>query len=878
MMHKTSYLIALLAVFSMLSCVPDMKVQYAQGEGLERDSAMPEEPIGDRVSHQLSTDEASLREIITGNPHVFSAADEIYLRSTFYKPTAGADGTVSIDLPDVEGDYKMFCFPEASKYWFLDGGEYPLKDLVIPYSQFYRATADSLRYYPLYAEYSSADGGSMLFKEVISAVGIVVKGSTRLASMHLQNKATEPVVANNLAGVANYDPQDGFVLQEGVNFVNLNCTEGGQGVAITPEGTIFYLLVAPGNYSEGLTLTVTDMNHKGQVFDVPGFEVKAGEVKVFDPYTFSPDEDLLFFEHFDNFVWGGNVQGNRAVSSYGPDAQTSPDATRLGTEPAFVKVGITTPGSAFIQSNWSAAKGWTVGERPGVSASYVKSRNIGDLAYMFRCTEYQGCLQVGIGQARGGYQPFKSLKTEDLFYGLKVSFDMCLVYASGDVLRSQLSANGIANSLTVDGEPVPLDDSVDGNNTYTYNFQNVCSIDRKVVPAPTSERYQDGWHHVEMSFDNLSEMSELGLWGFDGASVQHGVFIDNVEIRYVKKEERAPGTLRVMLYNIQEGMWADQGNNFDNFVDFVKKYDPDVCVFCEASSKWKTGEATACAASSYKLFKNQEGMDTQSRGVVRSAKTNAQWAALAKRFGHDYHAVGAYRDGYPQVITSKFPVTTVGRIFSGKDLNGDNLVLTHGAGHFQITYNEETVNIVSLHLYPFKAWPNGADNLRGYNLMRREAYVILSQTIMSDNYGNNWLVMGDTNSISPIDTDYYETLGYNRYNQEGEDWVKAHNPSEGGFRDGETYGRQLYDMLREGEGSYFTGTGRFITSTGGQVRYDIMYGSESMRRRVTSMALAIHDSFSRITSSAVYDPESDTKHAKVPSDHLPVLIDFDMSK
>ena len=138
--------------------------------------------------------------------------------------------------------------------------------------------------------------------------------------------------------------------------------------------------------------------------------------------------------------------------------------------------------------------------------------------------------------------------------------------------------------------------------------------------------------------------------------------------------------------------------------------------------------------------------------------------------------------------------------------------------------------------------------------------------------------MGDTNSISPIDTDYYETLGYNRYNQEGEDWVKAHNPSEGGFRDGETYGRQLYDMLREGEGSYFTGTGRFITSTGGKVRYDIMYGSESMRRRVTSMALAIHDSFSRITSSAVYDPESDTKHAKVPSDHLPVLIDFDMSK
>lgn len=85
-------------------------------------------------------------------------------------------------------------------------------------------------------------------------------------------------------------------------------------------------------------------------------------------------------------------------------------------------------------------------------------------------------------------------------------------------------------------------------------------------------------------------------------------------------------------------------------------------------------------------------------------------------------------------------------------------------------------------------------------------------------------------------------------------------------------------MLREGEGSYYQGPGRFMTSTGGQVRYDMIYGSESMRRRVTSYALTINDGFSHITSSAVYDPDSDTKHAKVPSDHLPILIDFDMSK
>ena len=85
-------------------------------------------------------------------------------------------------------------------------------------------------------------------------------------------------------------------------------------------------------------------------------------------------------------------------------------------------------------------------------------------------------------------------------------------------------------------------------------------------------------------------------------------------------------------------------------------------------------------------------------------------------------------------------------------------------------------------------------------------------------------------------------------------------------------------MLREGENSLFKGPGRFMTSTGGNVRMDIMYGSESMRRRVTSLALIVRDKWSDITESAVYDPESDSKHPSVPSDHRPLLIEFDMSK
>ena len=59
-----------------------------------------------------------------------------------------------------------------------------------------------------------------------------------------------------------------------------------------------------------------------------------------------------------------------------------------------------------------------------------------------------------------------------------------------------------------------------------------------------------------------------------------------------KKKEKNEGekkTLRILYWNIQDGMWADQENNYDNFVNWVKGYDPDICVFCEASTIYATG-------------------------------------------------------------------------------------------------------------------------------------------------------------------------------------------------------------------------------------------------------------------------------------------------
>lgn len=868
MRKKGLSIIAVLSLAAVVSCVDDMKLQYAKGDGVEKDSSMPDAPGGDRQSFSLNAESGSLRSVIGTGDHIFSEQDLVYLRSEYYTPSVNEDGNARLDVIKAEsGKYRLLCLPKGSRYWYRDGGNNPLQELVLPYSQFFRSTADSLAYFPLSATYDGASGHALDFKEIIAAVGISVRGEGALASVHLQNKAEGGL----MAGVADYDPEKGFVLKEGVDFVNLNCTDGGSGVSLSPAGTTFYLLLAPGNYSEGLVLSLSSMDHKGQSFDVPAFEIAPGQVKTFE-FEYSPDENLLYYEHFDNFVWGGNVKGNPAVSSYAPDGMSSPSASRKGSEEAFTAVGITTPGSAYIQENWSAVKDWTVGQRPSVSADYVRSRNIGDMVYLFRCQEYQGCLSVGGGDAnRGGFQPVRTFPVSDAYYGVRLDFDICLRYNTEDNFCTQLNGSGIASSVTVDGQPVQLEDELEGNNTYNHDFLNVCKLRRGDITAPTTERYTDGWHHVRMVFNNLNDMSSLGLWGSDASSsIKHGAFIDNVEIRYVPVEHPEK-KLRVLLYNIQNGMWADQGNDFVNFVDFVDRYKPDVCIFCEAQSLWKTGSAEYAGKNSYQLFTGQDGRN----GDMSQAQENAQWKALANRFGHSYSAVGGYKDDYPQVVTSIYPITTVKRITSN---------LAHGAGHFQISIEGKTVNIVTLHMWPFRyaksVWnasaakqEASAANLEGYYDARDEVVSILNATAKRTDCGEDWLIMGDTNSVSPLDGPYYDYIENTRWTNEQDGWVLPHLA----FRSGDC-GRALYDILREGEGSLYTGTGRFMTSTGGAARIDIMYGSESMRRRVTPLCLIVRDNWCDITASAVYDPESDSKHPSVPSDHRPLLVEFDMSK
>ena len=130
--------------------------------------------------------------------------------------------------------------------------------------------------------------------------------------------------------------------------------------------------------------------------------------------------------------------------------------------------------------------------------------------------------------------------------------------------------------------------------------------------------------------------------------------------------------LRLLYWNIQNGMWSGQGDNYTRFVNWVSAQNPDVCVWCESVTNYKT-------ASDEKIKPDE-------------AYLPELWGELARRYGHEYWYKGGHRDNFPQVITSKYPIENVERIVGSKP----DSVVTHGAGWARIEKNGKTCDMRKL--------------------------------------------------------------------------------------------------------------------------------------------------------------------------------------
>lgn len=300
-------------------------------------------------------------------------------------------------------------------------------------------------------------------------------------------------------------------------------------------------------------------------------------------------------------------------------------------------------------------------------------------------------------------------------------------------------------------------------------------------------------------------------------------------------QETASRPLRLLYWNIQNGMWSGQDDNYGKFADWVKRQDPDICVWCEAQTIYESGTA--------------DPLDAEERYLTE------HWGELARRYGHAYWYVGGHRDNYPQVITSKYPIENIKRI-TGEEPDS---VVSHGAGWARIAAGGKELNIVTLHAWPMQ-WAfraadpeaskagNGGDRYR-----RMEIEYICRHTIgtSADAAGECWIMLGDFNSRSRSDNAVY---GYPEDSPAflAHDYIAQATP--------------YIDVIAEKH------PGEFKTTTGGKARIDFVYCTRPLFDTI-SFADVITDEY----TTPVRDPNGLSNFWR-PSDHRPIVIDFDLNR
>ena len=297
---------------------------------------------------------------------------------------------------------------------------------------------------------------------------------------------------------------------------------------------------------------------------------------------------------------------------------------------------------------------------------------------------------------------------------------------------------------------------------------------------------------------------------------------------------REPVPVRLLYWNIQNGMWDGQNDHYDRFVNWVKEQDPDICVWCEAQSIWITD--------------SDQAMPKEDRYLVDN------WGELAARYGHKYWGIGGHRDNYPQVITSKYPISYVSKIVGEEP----DLVVSHGAGWATVEVNGKKVNIVTLHTWP-QAYAYRAEDIDaskaehgGDKYRAMEMQYICEHTIgtVPDADKQLWMMMGDFNSRSRVDNDQY---GYEDDDTRFlvHDYILANTP--------------YVDVIKEKYPDEFKPS---IGRKGSRI--DFVYCTRPLYDRVT-YADIIWDSY----TTPVRDPQNLSNFWR-PSDHLPIIVDFDL--
>ena len=246
--------------------------------------------------------------------------------------------------------------------------------------------------------------------------------------------------------------------------------------------------------------------------------------------------------------------------------------------------------------------------------------------------------------------------------------------------------------------------------------------------------------------------------------------------------------LKIISYNILEGMKLDTTSNKDYFVSWVKSQNPDILALQELNSF-----------------------------------TQKQLEELARKFNHPY-AVLLKEKGYPVGLTSKFPIINVEKVL-------DNML--HGFIKAEIL----DYSIYVIHLSPHK-----------YQKRREETDLILQMSQSKPNHQKKTIIMGDFNSISESDAEAYKDGKlWERFNFNDNKYPTHANLCNGQL-DYEVHRKIVnagyVDAFKLLNKPYDYSAPTLLTSNGGETpsyRIDFIYVSKSLKHRIKRAAIVKDD-------------------------------------
>ena len=154
-------------------------------------------------------------------------------------------------------------------------------------------------------------------------------------------------------------------------------------------------------------------------------------------------------------------------------------------------------------------------------------------------------------------------------------------------------------------------------------------------------------------------------------------------------------TVRLLYWNVQNGMWDGQTDDYQRFTTWVAEQNADICVWAEAQKLYLTG------TDQWEPEKEEECVN--------------RWKRLAERYGHSYVYLSAHPDAYPQLITSRYPLEAE-KLIEG---NADTIVC-HGASWYKMEMGKKTFNIVTLHTWPQRYGYHSTEENRQESIAKNE--------------------------------------------------------------------------------------------------------------------------------------------------------------